>query len=179
MFVVSAAALYGAVNLYALDHFWIEAIRVLFHRPPEPPPLPPALRLLASLATAAFPVVFFAWGIRRRRRLLLVIAIASAALSIMTFRHYVPIGPRWAWLTACGAVLIAAALWAHRRLRDAAGGAWRGLTASPLYSADDAGISPLGALGAHIAGPAAPEPERPGFTGGGGEFGGGGASGTY
>jgi len=53
------------------------------------------------------------------------------------------------------------------------------LAASPLYSADDAGISPLGALGAHIAGPAAPEPERPGFTGGGGEFGGGGASGQY
>ena len=64
VFVVSAAALYGAVNLYAMDHFWIEAIRVLFHRPPEPPPLPPALRLLASLATAAFPVVFLAWGIR-------------------------------------------------------------------------------------------------------------------
>ncbi len=179
VFVVSAAALYGAVNLYAMDHFWIEAIRVLFHRPPEPPPLPPALRLLASLATAAFPVIFFAWGIRRRRRLLLVIAIASAALSVMTWRHYVPIGPRWAWLTACGAILIAAALWAHRRLRDADGGSWRGLTASPLYSADEAGISPLGALGAHIAGPAAPKPERPGFTGGGGEFGGGGASGNY
>ena len=147
VFVVSAVALYGAVNLYAMDHFWIEAIRVLFHRPPEPPPLPPALRLLASLATAAFPIVFFAWGIRRRRRLLLVIAIASAALSVMTWRHYVPIGPRWAWLTACGAILIAAALWAHRRLRLAPGGAWRGLTAAPLYdSRRDAHLTPLGAL---------------------------------
>ena len=124
---------------------------------------------------------FLLWGFRSRRRLLHRDRLVSAVLSAATFRHYVPIGPRWAWLTVCGAVLIAAALWAHRRLRDAAGGAWRGLTASPLYSADDAGISPLGALGAHIAGPPAPapEPERPGFTGGGGEFGGGGASGQY
>jgi hypothetical protein len=142
-------------------------------------PLPTPLRAAAALATAAFPVFFLAWGLRSRRRLLIAIGLVSAVLTAATFRHYVPIGPRWAWLTACGVVLIASALWAHRRLRDAAGGTWRGLTASPLYSADDAGISPLGALGAHIAGPAAPEPERPGFTGGGGEFGGGGASGQY
>ena len=36
------------------------------------------------------------------------------------------------------------------RLRDATGGTWRRLTASPLYAVDDAGISPLGALGAHL-----------------------------
>jgi hypothetical protein len=181
VFVVSAAALYGAVNLYALDQFWIEAVRVVFHRPPAPPPLPPALRLLAMLATAAFPIIFLAWGIRARRVLLLAIAIASGALSVATFRHYVPIGPKWAYLTACGVILIAAALWAHRRLRDAAGGAWRGLTAAPLFSSDGVGVSPLGALGAHVAIPAAPaQPEeRPGFTGGGGGFGGGGASGQY
>ncbi len=180
VFVVSAAALYGAVNLYALDHFWIEAIRVLFRRPPAPPPLPPALRVLSMLATTVFPIVFVVWGIRARRVLLLAIAIVSGALSVATFRHYVPIGPRWAYLTACGAVLIAAALWVHRRLRDAPGGIWRGLTAAPLYSGDaEAGISPLAALGAHVAVPAAPDPERPGFTGGGGEYGGGGASGQY
>ncbi len=180
VFVVSAAALYGAVNLYALDHFWIEAIRVVFRRPPTPPPLPAALRLLATLATAAFPILFLIWGIRARRVLLLAIAIASGALSVATFRHYVPIGPRWAYLTACGALVVGAALWVHRRLRDAPGGVWRGLTAAPLYSGDDAGISPLGALGAHIAVPSAPAPaERPGFTGGGGEYGGGGASGQY
>ena len=171
------------MNLYALDHLVIEVIRVPGFERTIPSRLRSraALRLLPRLATAAFPGrSSLVWGHplaaaappRHRRSL-------RRSSSRSTFRHYVPIGPRWAWLTACGAVLIAAALWAHRRLRDAAGGAWRGLTASPLYSADDAGISPLGALGAHIAGPAAPEPERPGFTGGGGEFGGGGASGTY
>jgi len=179
IFVVSAAALYTAVNLYAYDRWFIEMIRVPGLRGIAEVPLPTPLRAAAALATAAFPVFFLAWGLRSRRRLLIAIGLVSAVLTAATFRHYVPIGPRWAWLTACGVVLIASALWAHRRLRDAAGGTWRGLTASPLYSADDAGISPLGALGAHIAGPAAPEPERPGFTGGGGEFGGGGASGQY
>jgi uncharacterized membrane protein YgcG len=180
VFVVSAAALYAAVNLYALDQFWIEAIRVVFRRPPAPPPPPTVLRLLAMLATAAFPIVFLLWGIRARRVLLLAIAIVSGALSVATFRHYVPIGPEWAYLTACGSILIVAALWTHRRLRDAAGGAWRGLTAAPLHSSDSGGVSPLGALGAHVALSAAPtEPEHPGFTGGGGSFGGGGASGKY
>ena len=185
VFVVSAAALYMAVNLFALDHGFVEWIRFeriraeQFAGRPAILPAAASLRTAAALATAAFPVAFLLWGIRARRRLLLAIGIVSAVLSASTFRYYFSIGPRWAWLTACGAILIAAALWAHRRLRDSAGGAWRGLTASPLYSADDAGISPLGALGAHAAGPAAPEPERPGFTGGGGEFGGGGASGQY
>ncbi len=178
VFVVSAAALYCTVSLYALDHFWIEAIRVLFQRPPAPPPLPSALRIFAGVATAVFPVVFLAWGLRTRRPLLLVIAIASGALSVATFRHYVPIGPRWAFLTVCGALVVGAALWIHRRLRDAPGGVWRGFTASPLYSGD-AGLSPLSALGAGLVLPHAPEPDRGGLTTGGGQYGGGGASGQY
>ena len=179
VFVVSAAALYGAVNLYALDHFWIEGIRVLYHPPPAPPPLPSALRILAMLATAAFPIVFLAWGIRARRDILLAIALITGALSVATFRHYVPIGPRWAFLTACGALVVAAALWIHRRLRDAPGGEWRGLTASPLYSGD-AGIAPLAALAAGLAVPSTPAPAKDGeLSTGGGRFGGGGASGEF
>jgi hypothetical protein len=180
VFAVSSAALYTAVNLFALDRHFIERIRgSWFGRFTEIAPMFGPLRLAAALATAAFPVVFLLLGIRARRRLLLAIGIASAVLSASTFRYYFPIGPRWAWLTACGAVLIAAALWANRRLRESAGGAWRGLTAAPLYAIETGGISPLGALGAHVAVPASPEPERSGFTGGGGGFGGGGASGQY
>ncbi len=179
VFAISSTAMYAAVNLFALDRAFIERIRLRWLLGDGAvAPVDPALRLAAALATAVFPVVFFLWGIRTRRRLLLGIGLASAVLSVATFRHYFPIGPRWAWLTACGAVLIAAALWAHRRLRDAPGGVWRGLTASPLYAFDDAGISPLGALGAQVA-VAPATPERPGFTGGGGSFGGGGASGQY
>jgi hypothetical protein len=181
VFAVSSAALYTALNLFALDRFFVERIRgPWFGRLTEIAPVSGPLRLGAALATAVFPVLFLLWGIRSRRRLLLGIGIASAILSASTFRYYFPIGPRWAWLTACGAVLVAGAMWANRRLRNAPGGAWRGLTAAPLYSVETAGISPLGAIvGAHVATPASPEPERGGFSGGGGGFGGGGASGQY
>ena len=181
VFAASAAALYTALNLFALDFRFVERIR---HPSLDTHglavPTAATLRLAAALATAAFPLLFLLWGARSRRRLLLGIAVASAVLSASTFRYYVPIGPRWAWLTACGAALVAGAMWANRRLREAAGGAWRGLTAAPLYSIETAGISPLGAIvGAHVATPAAPEPDRSGFTGGGGGFGGGGASSEY
>ena len=181
VFAASAAALYTAVNLFALDFAFVERIRVpSLDTHGEALAISAPIRLACGLATAVFPVVFLLWGVRSRRRLLLGIGIASAVLSASTFRYYVPIGPRWAWLTVCGAVLVAGAMWANRRLREAAGGAWRGLTAAPLYSVETAGISPLGAiLGAHVATPASPEPDRSGFTGGGGGFGGGGASSEY
>jgi uncharacterized membrane protein YgcG len=181
VFAASAAALYTAVNSFALDFRFIERIRLpSLHTHGVPIPPPGAIRFAAALATAAFPVAFLLWGIRDRRRLFLGIGIASAILSASTFRYYFPIGPRWAWLTACGAVLVAGAMWANRRLRNSAGGAWRGLTAAPLYAVETEGISPLGAIvGAHAATPASPEPGRSGFTGGGGSYGGGGASGQY
>jgi uncharacterized membrane protein YgcG len=53
------------------------------------------------------------------------------------------------------------------------------LTAAPLYTGPDEGISPIGALGAHVLSTAPAEPERSGFTGGGGSYGGGGATGNY
>lgn len=180
VFAVSAAALYAAINLYSFDMLAVERIRVTLAsgaRLSASGASP--VRLVSILATAAFPVLFLAWGIRARRTLLLLVGIVSAALSVATLRYYVPIGPRSAYLAACGAVLVGAALWIHRRLRDAPGRTWRGLTAEPLYSGAEPGISPLGALGAHFAAPAAPhEPDR-GLSTGGGEFGGGGASGQY
>jgi peptidoglycan/LPS O-acetylase OafA/YrhL len=125
-------------------------------------------------------VFFLAWGVRARRALFLGIGLASTALSAATLRQYFPIGPRWAFLTVCGAILVGAALWIHRRLRSSPGGVWRGLTAAPLYSGGEGGVSPLAALGAHLAGPASPPPpESGGLTTGGGSYGGGGASGGY
>ncbi len=180
VFAASAAALYAATNLYSFDMLLVERIRLSLSggaRLSASGASP--VRIVAILATAAFPVVFLAWGIRARRTLLLGIGIVSAALSVATFRNEFPIGPRWAFLTACGAVLVGAALWIHRRLREAPGRTWRGLTAEPLYSDAEPGISPLGALGAHFAGPAAPHEPESGLATGGGEFGGGGASGQY
>ncbi len=180
VFAVAASALYAALNLYSLDEALVERVRhFAFGRSPAPGAVPATLRGAAALLTAAFPALFLAWGIRARRRLLLAIGIVAAALSVATLRHYAPIGPRWAFLTACGAMLVGAALWIHRRLRDAPGAAWRGLTARPLHSPEAGGLSPLGALGATIAVPGAPEPDRGNLSTGGGEFGGGGASGQF
>lgn len=179
-FVVSAAALYAALNLYSYDEQLVEKIHLPLFSGRQPAVSPAAVfRPLCALATAALPALGFAWGIRARLTLLLAIGIVASALSVATLRHYVPIGPRWAFLTVCGAVLVGAALWIYRRLRDAPGGAWRGLTGSPLYSGADGGVSPLSALGAHLAAPGAPPEDRGGLTPGGGEFGGGGASGQY
>jgi hypothetical protein len=176
-----AAALYTAVNLYAFDRRWIEAVESgdLFSLATSVPEQPALLRLLSIAATAALPVAFLAWGIRTRRTLLLAIGLAASALSVATFRFYVPVGPRWAFIAVCGAFLIAVALWIHRRLREAPGGAWRGLTASPLYSRGGEGVSPLAALGAGLATHVPAEAEPGGLSTGGGEFGGGGASGRF
>lgn len=179
VFAVSAAALSAAVNLYSLDHRFIEMIRLLSTGPGPFAPQPPAARLLAALATAALPAVLLARGIRARRTLLLSSGLAAAALSVATWRVYAPIGPRWAFLTVCGAVLIASALWIHRRLRNAPGGAWRGLTAAPLSGGAEEGVSPPAALAAALVPGEPPEPERGPLSTGGGTFGGGGASGQY
>jgi hypothetical protein len=177
-FAVSAAALYAAVSVYSLDRLLVERLQ-LWRFDATSAVWPAWMRALSALATAAFPAVFLAWGIRSRRRLLFAVGIVATALSVATLRHYVPIGPRWAFLTACGAVLVAAALWIHHRLRDAPAGVWRGLTAAPLYSVELGEVSPLAALAATSASPgAATEPDRGLMTGGGG-FGGGGASGQY
>ncbi len=139
VFVVSAAALYAALNLYSYDEQLVEKIRFPLFSGQQPAASPAAVfRPLCALATAALPALWLAWGIRARRTLLLAIGIVATALSVATLRHYVPIGPWWAFLTACGAVLVGAALWIHRRLRDAPGAAWRGLTGSPLDSGADA-----------------------------------------
>ena len=181
VFVVSAAALYAAVNLYASGPFLDRGDpRRLFATPARSAPAPGRAadsrgardggvsRRLPGLGNPRAPRASPRIGDRFRRALGRDASATTSrsARAGRTSRR----AARSSSARRCGS---------HRRLRDAAGGAWRGLTAAPLYSGDDAGISPLGALGAHVAVPAAPEPERPGFTGGGGEYGGGGASGQY
>jgi hypothetical protein len=181
---VSAAALYAAVNLYSLDHGFIEALATNgegLQSMGQARAVAPPARLLAGLATAVYPVIFLAWGIRARRTLLLGVGLGATALSAATLRFYVHIGPLWEVLAVCGVILIAAAIAIQRALRGRPAGEWRGLTAEPLYDRERGGISPLGVLVAHAAGGAIPTtaPENGGLTTDGGRYGGGGASGTY
>jgi hypothetical protein len=174
----SLAAGYAAVNLYALDHRLVERGSAAGWNSQAAPGGP--LRALASVATAAFPLIVLAWGIRRRRTLLVDAGIVSAALSLATLRFYVHIAPLWVILTIAGSGLILIALAIHRWLAASPGRERAGFTADALFE-DRAKPQALGAIGAVALTPEArsvsPEPGR--FSGGGGGYGGGGSSGTF
>ena len=181
-FAVSAVALYVAVNLFSVDHEVVEALEAYGSGLGSVDHVHPArasTRALAAIATGLYPVLFLAWGVRSRRRLVIALGLLATAASAATLRFYVHIAPLWELLAFCGAVLIGAAIAIQRALRSRPGGEWRGLTSEPLYEAERGGISPLAALAAHAAGGTAPAPERQGLETGGGEYGGGGATGRY
>jgi uncharacterized membrane protein YgcG len=98
------------------------------------------------------------------------------ALSLVTLRHYVHLAPLWVVLTLAGAALVGLALAAERTLRRAPGGEIAGFTADPLF-ADERRAQALQIVPVVAAfTPAATVAEGEGFAGGGGKFGGGGAS---
>jgi hypothetical protein len=176
VFVVSALALYGAVNLYSRDERLVEAIGLSLSAGRFTAPASGA-RPLFVVATALLPLLFIAWGLRSRRRLILDTGALLAALSILTL-HYsyrfdsIPI-------TLFGLALIGLALWLNRLLARAPGQELRGFTASPMLSAESEGLAPAAALLAASASPASPPREDTPFSPGGGRYGGGGASGTF
>jgi uncharacterized membrane protein YgcG len=131
-------------------------------------------------ATALVPAVLLAVGLRRRRYPLLLLATVTAAISLVTLRYYVHLAPLWVILVASGATLAAAVLALRKYLDSGADGERHGFTTSPLF-ADLARQRVLEAGVAVLA--FSPEartlPEAPKYEGGGGEFGGGGASGSF
>lgn len=174
---VSALALYAAFNRYSLDRRLIELVQSGANHPAAEPWL--AIPMLSTLATAAIPLLFLAWGLHERRMLLLDLGALFAALSLVTLRYYVHLAPLWLLLAAVGAALILAALTLNRRLRRAPGGEWAGFTARPLYSGRSTTGIQTAAVVAAFAPEAGPAPADGGFTPGGGRFGGGGATGSF
>jgi hypothetical protein len=137
------------------------------------------LRTLSIAATALVPVLTVAWGIAARSRLLIDLGLVGVLASLVTLRFYVHVAPLWVVLLLGGAVALGLAL-ALRRLLDSGPERERhGFTAEPLF-ADPEGRSALEvAAGMASLTPAARPAEKPGFEGGGGTFGGGGASGEF
>jgi hypothetical protein len=177
VFVVSALALYAAVNLYTFDH---RAIEMLGDgtRGWGPTLLPAGVRLASAVATALVPIVFLGWGVRARRWLVLDTGAGLAALSVLTLEYYVRFGS--VEITVFGLALIGLALWLNRRLTRAPGEELRGFTASPLLSAESEALSPAAALVAAAAVPVSPRPaDDADFSAGGGKYGGGGANGKF
>jgi hypothetical protein len=172
LLAVGLGAIYVAANLYALDAGLLERLARLA---PARAATSSGSRLAAALGTALIPLAVLAWGVLSRRTLLLDVGIVLLALSALTLRHYVALAPPWVMLTAGGALLAGAALLLERALTRGPGRERAGFTAEPLF-ADERRQRALEVAGSVAAfAPRAGAPPDPGFSGGGGRFGGGGA----
>ena len=175
--VVSLGFLYLAVHLGSWDQGFVE--RVGAHWNGHPPWAAQSLRPFFAVATALVPVLTLAWGRGTRRRLLINAGLIGLLASMVTLRFYVHVAPLWVVLLLGGGVAIGLALALRQHLDSGPGRQRHGFTAEPLF-ADPEGRSAL-ELAASVASlsPAARPVETSSFEGGGGRFGGGGASGTY
>jgi len=114
LLVVAIAAVYEAINVYSLDEQIIEGFLKL--SPLRVPP-PPALFVMAAVATAVLPLGILVWAWTSREMVLLDTGIVLLALSLVTLRHYVQVAPLWVVLTASGVVLVVLAVTVERILR--------------------------------------------------------------
>ena len=133
-------------------------------------------RLLVLALLLVLGAVMLRAGLKRRRHAPLWGFLGCVIAIAIELRAAVPVAPE-TWLIAWGLLALVAGVTLDRYLREPHGG----LTSTPLTK----GEGPLdllqiagSALLAQHAAPEAPSAE-PGFEGGGGKFGGGGASGRY
>lgn len=131
------------------------------------------------VATALVPVLTLFWGIGTRRRLLINLGLVGLLASIATLRAYVHMMPAWLALLVGGGVAMGLALALRRHLDSGAGHERSGFTAEPLFNDPDRRGTLEAAAGVVSLSPAARPMERPGFQGGGGRSGGGGATGEF
>jgi MFS family permease len=172
---MALAGLYGAVNLVSYDQRWIE-----LHDFGRRSGTAGGPRAFFIVATAIVPIIYLVLGLRSRRYVFLVLGAATGIASLATFRYYVHLAPLWAMLTASGALLMTAVFVLRRYLDSGPDKERHGFTAEPLF--EDPGRRRLFEAGAAVLSlspQARPLHEEPKFTGGGGEFGGGGASSDF
>ena len=174
--LVSLVFLYLAVHVGSWDQSVVEMVTGHWLGVARSPS---SIRPFLVVATALVPLATLAWGIGTRRRLLIDLALFGILASIVTLRVYVHLAPLWVALLAGGTVAIGLAL-ALRRYLDAGPRHERfGFTAEPLFDDPESRGALEVAAGMASFSPAAPPVERPGFEGGGGQFGGGGATGSF
>ncbi len=178
---VALAGLYAAVHLGSWEAHLIEN---LGGRQPDAGWVDSELLWWGSVAaTALVPVLLLAAGIRGRRYPLLLLGLGTAVASLVTLRYYVHLAPLWVVLTVSGALLLGAVLLLRRWLAAGPDGERHGFTAAPLFTDLDRQRILEAAAAAAVFAPDARSissgPSEPAFKGGGGEFGGGGASGSF
>ena len=174
--VVSLVFLYVAVHIGSWD---MGVVEVLTGHWTQAPDARAALRPAFVIGTALVPLATLAWGIATRRRLLINLALVGILSAIVTLRVYVHLAPLWMALLVGGGLSMGVAL-AIRRLLDSAPAHERGgFTAEPLFGDPERRSALEIAAGVAVLSPAPRPVERPGFEGGGGQFGGGGGTGTF
>jgi hypothetical protein len=175
--LVALTGLYLAVHLGSWEDQLIEQIgKIRLVSSPQSD----LLWWAAVAGTALVPAAFLAAGLRRRSYPLLLLGTATGVASLVTLRFYVHLAPLWVVLIASGALLAAGVALLRRYLDSGPDGERHGYTAAPLFE-DAARLRLLEAAAAVVT--LTPEArslrEEPRFEGGGGEFGGGGASGQF
>jgi hypothetical protein len=175
---VSLLALYASVNLYALDYGLLSELPAggLRHMRTQAP----ETRALAGAGTVLIPCALLGWGFVARRRLLLDLGVITATLSLVTLRFYVHVAPLWVVAGASGAILVLTSLALTRFLKAGRDGERFGFTSTPLYD-ERRREQLLPIAGAIVLTPSARTITQtaPEVKGGGGAFGGGGASGDF
>jgi hypothetical protein len=176
LLALALAVLYVAVNFYSLDKEIIEHITSRRHAIYQSI----ACRSISLALTGILPVVVLAWGLRSRRLLFLNAGALMAVASLATVIFYAHLASYWIVFSAGGLALIAAAVLIQRRLDSGPDRERRGFTARALFeSTERRSALELAGTVVTLTPQAAVPPEKEGFRGGGGEFGGGGASGTF
>ena len=169
--LLGLAALYCGGNYFAVR----ETQNGFAFTEPDAADMP--LAWLFWFLTIAIPVLYVVAGLLRRDHLLLRAGLLAGAFSVVTVRYYVHLVPPETALTLGGLLMIAMAGLALRALRNPRGGfTGESLLKEPLQELDAEAL--LLAQTLHQARPAQPEKEK-GMEGGGGEFGGGGSSGSW
>jgi hypothetical protein len=171
---VALAGLYTAMHLGSLDSRLLEDWRHGWL------PSGAILRGLSIAATALVPVIYLAIGLRSRRYVFLLLGAGTGVASLVTLRYYVHLAPLWVILTLSGAALLGLVLALRRYLDSGAGKERHGYTAEPLF--EEMGrrrMLEAGAAVLSLSPEARPVHEEPKLVGGGGSFGGGGATGEF
>ena len=177
--IVSLVGLYVAVHLGSFESGLIEEIGNPA-RGAGPASTSDLLWWLSAAATGLVPVVLLAVAVRTRRYPFLFVGLGTAAASLITLRFYVHLAPLWILLTVSGIALVSLVFILRRYLGSGPNKERNGFTAEPLFQ--DLARQRLLEVGATVLS-FSPEArtirEEPRFTGGGGEFGGGGSSGEF
>lgn len=166
---ISLIIIYAAGNYFVVRELSVSMLDLYLEEGQDIP-----LAFLFYALTVIIPVVYLYVAIRKRDIVLLRVSLAVLAFSVFTFKYYFSLGHPEITLTSAGAVLIIVALLVSRYLRTPRDG----FTREKVLSEKWAESNPEAFVISQTLGGNKIVPDES-FQGGGGDFGGGGASGSY